>query len=526
MLKPVLILAAIAVAVMFGMGCWNFGCRIGPYPFPPRYSLAAAAGDSVSGGGGINPIEMVFVEGGTFTMGCTAEQAGDCLDGEKPAHKVTVSNFFIGKYEVTYGLYKSVMGDIPSYMKGDDSSFVIDDNWPVVMGSVREFILKLNAKTGKAYRLPTEAEWEYAARGGNKSKGYKYSGSNNIDDVAWYGNHLWGGNFVENDDGNSGEEFHPVGTKAPNELGIHDMSGSVQEWVSDYYGDYSSDAQINPTGPSMTEEAYPLKRGGSWSHAAWSCRVSYRYDYDPEDSGLYIGFRLAMSAADTSMAAAPEPVDVPVDMVFVRGGMLTGENGDVAVSDFFIGKVEVTQGQWTSVMGGNPSYFTGNDSLPVERVNWNDIQKFIERLNVRTGKEYRLPGEDEWEFAARGGNESKGYKYSGGDSIGGVAWYKDNSGEETHPVGAKQPNELGIYDMSGNVDEWVNDWRADYRRWPQENPQGPESGKARVRRGGEWSDEARFCRVSRRSDSVPFCRASTIGSRLAHDADPPARNIY
>ena len=239
-------------------------------------------------------IDMVFVEGGTFTMGCTAEQGDDCLDGEKPAHKVTVSDFFLGKYEVTYGLYKSVMGDIPSYMKGDDSSFVIDDNWPVVMGSVREFILKLNAKTGKAYRLPTEAEWEYAARGGNKSKGYKYSGSNNIDDVAWYGNHLWGGNFVENDDGNSGEEFHPVGTKAPNELGIHDMSGNVQEWVSDYYGDYSSDAQINPTGPSMTEEAYPLKRGGSWSHAAQSCRVSYRYDYDPEDSGLYIGFRLAL----------------------------------------------------------------------------------------------------------------------------------------------------------------------------------------------------------------------------------------
>lgn len=218
---------------------------------------------------------MVFVEGGTFTMGATSEQGSDADDDEKPTHRVTLSDYYIGETEVTQALWKAVMGNNPSYFEGD--------NLPVEKVSyedVKTFITKLNGKTGKKFRLPTEAEWEYAARGGNKSKGYKYSGSNNIDDVAWY-------------DDNSNLRTHPVKTKQPNELGIYDMNGNVWEWCSDWYGGYSSNAQTNPQGPSSG--SYRVIRGGSWFGSARYCRASYRYHDNLSDLGNTLGFRLALA---------------------------------------------------------------------------------------------------------------------------------------------------------------------------------------------------------------------------------------
>ena len=144
----------------------------------------------------------------------------------------------------------------------------------------QEFIKKLNAMTGKNFRLPTEAEWEYAARGGNKSRGYKYSGSNNIDDVAWYGD-------------NNGGETHPVRTKQANELGIYDMSGNVYEWCQDWYGDYSSATKTNPKG--ATTGSRRVLRGGSWLNIAGYCRSSYRYNNSPDYRYSHLGFRLVLS---------------------------------------------------------------------------------------------------------------------------------------------------------------------------------------------------------------------------------------
>ena len=221
-------------------------------------------------------IEMVFVEGGTFTMGATAEQESDAYDFESPTHSVTLSSYYIGKYEVTQAQWRAVMGSNPSCFTGD--------NLPVEQVSwndIQEFITKLNQQTGKTFRLPTEAEWEYAARGGNKSKGYKYSGSNTIGDVAWYGN-------------NSSNTTHPVGQKAPNELGIYDMSGNVWEWCQDWYGSYSADSQTNPTGPSRGSTR--VLRGGSWGSNARNCRVSIRNILNPDYGYDNNGFRLVCSS--------------------------------------------------------------------------------------------------------------------------------------------------------------------------------------------------------------------------------------
>ena len=219
---------------------------------------------------------MVRVEGGTFTMGATPEQGSDAKDNEKPTHQVTLSSFYIGKYEVTQEEWQAVMGYNPSDFKG--AKLPVED---MTWNSCQEFIGKLNALTGKNFRLPTEAEWEFAARGGNISRGYKYAGSNDIDSVAWYGR-------------NSGSRTHDVGQKQPNELGLYDMSGNVCEWCSDTDGDYSSEAQTNPQGPvPRTGREQRMCRGGYMLGFAEYCRVSWRFGDLPGISSPSCGLRLA-----------------------------------------------------------------------------------------------------------------------------------------------------------------------------------------------------------------------------------------
>ncbi len=221
---------------------------------------------------------------------------------------------------------------------------------------------------------------------------------------------------------------------------------------------------------------------------------------------------------------------VSFTMVAVEGGTFkmgaTSEQGNdaysdekpvhsVTLSDYYIGETEVTQELWRAVMGSNPSYFSGNPQRPVEYVSWNDCKEFITKLNRLTGKNFRLPTEAEWEYAARGGNKSKGYKYSGSNTIGNVAWYYNNSNSTTHDVKTKTPNELGIYDMSGNVYEWCEDWKGSYSSGSQTNPTGPSSGSLRVLRGGSWLSGAELCRVSLRDDYFPGGGLNYLGFRLA-----------
>jgi len=188
---------------------------------------------------------------------------------------------------------------------------------------------------------------------------------------------------------------------------------------------------------------------------------------------------------------------------------------EVTVNAFKIAKYQVTQKQWKAIMGDNPSYFKG-DYLPVENVSWHDVQTFIGKLNEATGKKYRLPTEAEWEFAARGGNKSLGYKYCGNNELDLAGWYTFNSENMTHPIGEKTPNELGIYDMSGNVWEWCSDWASEYSNQPQTNPQGPETGTCKVVRGGSYGADYLKCRVSFRSAINPDESCNETGFRIVH----------
>ena len=234
----------------------------------PKFQNQTITVDGVS-------FKMIAVEGGTFLMG-SPESDTEAYDDEKPQHEVTLSNYYIGETEVTQELWETVMGSNPSEFKGPKLP-VENVSWY----DCQEFILKLNEKTGKTFRLPTEAEWEYAARGGKKSKGYTYSGSNTIDDVAWY---------VDN----SGETTHEVGTKQANELGIYDMTGNVWEWCQDWFGEtyYENSSTTDPQGPASG--TYRVLRGGGWWSVAGGCRVAYRNGDSPGYRNYDLGFRLAL----------------------------------------------------------------------------------------------------------------------------------------------------------------------------------------------------------------------------------------
>ena len=256
----------------------------------------------------------------------------------------------------------------------------------------------------------------------------------------------------------------------------------------------------------------------------------YSYFLGPKDVHSKYRGRSVRLVHDT-IVPPPAPCEtfkvngVTFNMMCVEGGtFVMGSDASsnekpmhqVTIPDFLIGQTEVTQELWQVVMGNNPSHFKGAEN-PVEYVSWSDCQKFIANLNQLTGKKFRLPTEAEWEYAARGGQMSKDFVFSGSDNVDKVGWYTNNSGAMSHPVKQKLPNELGIYDMSGNVWEWCQDWYGDYSTDTPINPQGPSSGSVRVIRGGSWMNDANDCRVSRRLDLTPAARTSNLGLRLVLD---------
>ena len=235
--------------------------------------------------------EMILVKGGTFLMGCGIDQGRNCEEDEKPVHQVTLNDFYLAKSEVTQKLWLDIMGINPS-------NFATCDNCPVENVSwldVQEFLKKLNQMTGKTYCLPSEAQWEYAARGGvlagsttlpSAVTANRYAGSDNIDEVSWY---FKGKEGMEDKNGKT----HQTGQKKPNELGFYDMSGNVWEWCNDWYGGYTSKKEINPQGSSIG--SYKVFRGGSWNNTADFCRVFFRHYLKPNSRYYNLGFRLALN---------------------------------------------------------------------------------------------------------------------------------------------------------------------------------------------------------------------------------------
>lgn len=256
-----------------------------PYHDGNGSSRSSAHADFTENAWDIN-MKMVWVEGGDFMMGCTSEQGGDCDDDEQNVRRVTVDGYWIGMLEVTQSQWEKVMGTSIYQQKSKinaNNTYGVGPDYPMYYVSwdeAMEFCRLLSNKTGKTYTLPTEAQWEYAARGGNKADGTKYAGSNMIDAVAWYSD-------------NSGNSTHPVGTKRGNALGIYDMSGNVGEWCKDWYSSsYVSYDTNNPTGPSSGSGR--VRRGGGWYDYARFCRVSNRDDCAPDGRNYYPGFRVVL----------------------------------------------------------------------------------------------------------------------------------------------------------------------------------------------------------------------------------------
>ena len=585
-------------------------------------------------------IEMVFVEGGTFQMGATPDLVALAQHDpdELPVHEVTLGSYYIGKYEVTQELWIEIMGSNPSQI-------LKQNNLPVDGISYLQclqFIEILNERTGMQFALPTEAQWEYAARGGNKSQGYLYSGSNDATEIGW----------VEENMTSFGQ--HPGGEKAPNELGIYDMTGNVNEWCYDFYGPYKEEAQTNPSGAAVQKDySLYVVRGGSYlvGAARW-CRNTKRQSYPENYAQMDIGLRLVINTPESQPEPRPEPEPEPeitapavvtgeasdvtensatvsititsdggaevtdcgivwskeanpttdlstkitfdgaeesytcqltglnasttyyyrayatneagtaygeehsfttsassapvptmsvevngitIELVKVEGGTFKmgatpelielGPNDadelpahDVTLDSYYIGKYEVTQALWIEIMGSNPSQMIKNNDCPVDGMTHLQCLEFIEKLNERTGMQFALPTEAQWEYAARGGNRSKGYLYSGSNDATEVGWVAENMTDMgQHPGGQKAPNELGIYDMTGNVMEWCSDYYGPYSEEAQTNPTGPgvNSGtNTCVVRGGGYWDSASWCRNTKR-----ICYAEThsqmdIGLRL------------
>lgn len=226
---------------------------------------------------------MVVVEGGTFTMGATAEQGEEFDSDEHPTQQVTLSTFRIGETEVTQGLWQAVMGYGPASPDGPNHPMK-DVSWD----ECQQFIARLNKLTGRHFHLPTEAQWEFAARGGNKSMHYKYAGSNRLEDVGWYSANSWDMGKEHPDFGN-----HAVGALRPNELGLYDMAGNVWEWCQDYYEHYDGQPKRDPAGPASTTSSYRVNRGGSWDYIATSARLSNRRNRTPDFRNFNLGLRLA-----------------------------------------------------------------------------------------------------------------------------------------------------------------------------------------------------------------------------------------
>jgi formylglycine-generating enzyme required for sulfatase activity len=479
-----------------------------------------------------NGMKFRLIPPGEFLMG---SDKGD--PNEAPVHKVTLTRpFYLGLYEVTQEEYEAVIGSNPSKFNGKrlPVEFLTTDE-------AAEFCRKLSEKDGKKYRLPTEAEWEFACRGGTTTE-WSFG-----DDPATLGDYAWHNENAE-------AKSHPVGEKKPNPFGLFDMHGNVFEYCSDYTGAYAAEAAVDPQGPALGR--YRGFRGGSWFFKPFDTRSADRQDKDWPARGSHVGFRVLLevdaSQRDTRQLEGSDSAASPtvrnrlgMDLALIPkgkswlggGGGTPGEKAVEIADDFYLGAHEVTQAEWLKVTGLNPSQFRGVEGLseeealrlPVEKVSWEDAQLFFQRLNEqdpRQGWVYRLPTEAEWEYACRGGPRSDllecGFHYYLAERTNELPPAQANY---SHPeavnrtvlVGSYASNILGLFDMHGNVWEWCQD----------EAPPDPLSGSTephRAMRGGSWNSNADSCRAAHSLARPASFRGMHVGLRVALVRKPPAES--
>jgi formylglycine-generating enzyme required for sulfatase activity len=489
-------------------------------------------------------LNYVWIPPGNFNMGCSSNDNQCDLD-ETPSHPVTITKgFWLGQTPVTQASYQRVMNANPSDFRGEQLP-VDSVTW----------------NQGKAYceaaggRLPTEAEWEYAARAGSDTPRY-----GDLDAIGWY-------------DKNSGNKTHEVGKKHPNQWNLYDMLGNVLEWVNDWYDPkyYAKSPAVDPKGPTGPKE-YRVVRGGAWNYDAGHLRSSDRVRGVPDRMYNYVGFRCARD--DTSptsdhgkdmppplsfpTVSRPQVTTSPTPMLPRKGVSETHDQsiniaarttkanpkdgqkyvwippgpfqmgcskGDsecdrneqphpvTITKGFWLEQTPVTNAAYQRIMGKPPSHFHG-DQLPVERVAWNQAKSYCEAVGGR------LPTEAEWEYAARANNHGPRY----GD-LSAIAWWAGNSDHHTHEVGLKQANKWELYDMLGNVWQWTADLYDEeyYAHSPLNDPKGPaaaEKGDIRVIRGGSWFSDSNYLRVSNRDWHEPLVKSDYVGFRCVREVLP------
>ena len=500
--------------------------------------------------------EMVSIPAGSFDMG---DLSGDGDGHAKPVHRVTVPAFWLGKYEVTFAQWDACVrgggctldvwdvcvpyGVHTSYPDCSDHNEhpITHVSWD----DAQSFIDWLNDETGGNFRLPTEAEWEYAARAGTTTT---YS---------------WGADIGRNRANCRGCDgpvvferrvTDPVGSFPANAWGVHDMHGNVSEWVQDCWNDSYEGAPTDGGARTSGECSQRVLRGGSWGYEPWYLRSAFRGRGDHSSRYRFIGFRLARSGpvlaltdgetwaeAEEERGQVERTVEQLVEgMVSIPAGefRMGGRGRDaedrekpahrVAVPAFKLGKYEVTFAQWDACVadGGCNGYAPddssrGRGNRPVFTVSWDDVQSFIDWLNGKTGGNYRLPSEAEWEYAARAGSTTK---YSWGDDIGNnlancESWYCGDRWEYTAPVGSFPANAWGLHDMHGNVSEWVQDcWNDSYEGAPTDGSAWM-SGYCHLRvvRDGPWFVHPNHMDSAERGWSGRTGRYTSYGFRLAQD---------
>ncbi len=522
---------------------------------------------SLPGGVALN---LIWIAPGTFMMGSSDDELGN--GGDEILHEVTLTKgYWLGKYEVTQAQYEAVMGENPSRFKGDDLPVEMV-SWKDAMAFCAK-LTEIEKAAGRLpewyeYTLPTEAQWEYACRAGTTtafSNGTNietidqiYGECPNLDGIGWY--------YY-----NSASKTHPVGQKLPNAWDLYDMHGNVFEWCLDQKNKYPETPVIDPV-ETGTDDNYRAIRGGSYSYyddGAKNCRSAARKTGSITMTSNSLGFRVALVSTlpvDGENITIPLVDDVKLNLIWIKPGTFImgspeyelGRGSDetqhqvTLTKGYWLGKYEVTQSQYEALMGENPSKYKGADQ-PVDSVTWYEAMAFCAKLNalekaagrLPEGYEYTLPTEAQWEYACRAGtttalnsgkNLSDRLKCPEVDEVG---WYNDNSGGyggydssgniigngKTFPVGQKQPNAWGLYDMYGNVGEWCLDWYEEYPTSVMTDPKGADEGTRRVRRGGGWSNYAFYCRSADRYYDWPNYSWLTSGFRVALAPVPVSKDV-